>query len=100
MHFSGKFDESVSLLKDYISVMGLSMKHFAALMGAGYSLGQAENCEGLFCDRLSFKSNATPSTSLSNKYFTDLLNNQWSETTVAGRKMYQVNKKDLIYLSD
>ena len=90
MYFSGQYDESVTLLKDYISVMGLSMRHFAALMGAGYSLGQAENCDGLFCNRLSFKSPATASSSLSNKYFTDLLNNQWSETTVSGRKMYQV----------
>ena len=91
--FSGQFGESVTLLKDYISVMGLSMKHFAALMGAGYSLGQSENCEGLFCNRLSFKSAATPSTSLSNKYFTDLLNNQWAKKSISGRKLYQVSKR-------
>ena len=44
--FSGKFNESVALLKDYIAVMGLSQQQFTAIVGAGYALGESSNCSG------------------------------------------------------
>ena len=83
----------MELLKDYISVMGLSNKQFAALLGAGYSLGQADHCDGLFCLRNSFsQSRPQPSSLLSNVFFTDLLNHQWQPVTTTTRQMFKVEK--------
>ena len=90
---SGRFNETVELLKDYISVMGLSPRQFAALLGAGYSLGQADHCDGLFCRRNSFsKSPPQPSRLLSNVFFTDLLNHQWHKVNTPTRKMLKVGR--------
>ena len=81
----------MELLKDYISVMGLSPRQFAALLGAGYSLGQADHCDGLFCRRNSFsQSPPEPSRLLSNVFFTDLLNHQWRQVITPTRKMLKV----------
>ena len=77
-------------LKDYISVMGLSPRQFAALLGAGAVIGDAGDCDGLFCQRNSFMGTASVTSTLSNEYFNDLLNNQWSEVDIDGRKMYKV----------
>ena len=87
----------MTLLKDYIAVMGLTERQFAALLGAGYALGQSSSCAGLFCRRNSFHSaGTTPSSDLTNVYFKDLLANSWTEfTTTNGNKMYKV--RDLKY---
>ena len=39
--------------------MGLTDRQFAALLGAGYSLGQAGLCDGFYCQRNSFLNNTT-----------------------------------------
>ena len=94
--FSGKFNESVNLLKDYIAVMGLTSRQFAALVGAGYSLGESSDCAGLFCSRQSFSTSPpAPSSSLSNAYFTDLLNNEFQEVTENGLKLYKVRNNEI-----
>ena len=82
----------MELLKDYISVMGLTLRQFSALQGASYSLGQAAHCEGLFCRRNSFNpsSRPQPSSLLSNVFFTDLLNHEWQEVKTPSRKMFKV----------
>ena len=83
----------MELLKDYISVMGLSNRQFAALLGAGYSLGQADHCDGLFCRRNSFSQFPTkPSRLLSNVFFTDLLSHQWHQVITPTRKMLKVER--------
>lgn len=89
---SGKTNETVELLKDHIAVSGLTNRQFAALLGAGYSLGQSTRCDGFFCQRNSFLATTTnsPSTQLSNVFFNDLLNNQWREHQVGDRLMYKV----------
>jgi len=86
---SGKSIETVNLLKDYIAVMGLTTRQFAALMGAGYALGQDSDCAGLFCNRKSFSGPQPPSTMMSNRYFNELLSNTWNEVTINGDTMYQ-----------
>ena len=87
----------MNLLKDYIAVMGLTQRQFAALLGAGYSLGDTENCAGLFCNRNSFYSKfSSPSlssvpASLSNVFFIDVLGNDWKEVNITTNvTMYQV----------
>ena len=83
----------MEMLKDYISVMGLSLRQFSALLAAGYSLGQADHCDGLFCRRNSFsQSRHKPSRLLSNVFFTDLLNHQWQTVSTSTRKMFKVGK--------
>ena len=85
----------MELLKDYISVMGLTPRQFAALLGAGYSLGQEDHCDGLFCRRNSFSQfPPQPSRLLSNAFFTDLLNHKWDLSLVRTprRKMLKVEK--------
>ena len=63
------------------------------LQGAGYSLGQAAHCDGLFCRRNSFsQSRHKPSRLLSNVFFTDLLNHQWQTVSTSTRKMFKVGK--------
>ena len=91
---SGRFNESVALLKDYIAVMGLSQRQFTAIVGAGYALGDARNCSGLFCLRTSFSSKPEPSTELTNIFFRDLLDNSFKETDTedGGNTMYMVSK--------
>ena len=94
--FSGKFDESVNLLKDYIAVMGLTQRQFAALLGAGYSLGDTADCSGLFCNRNSFSSNfstlsSVPVPKLSNVFFINVLSYNWEEIKISDNiTMYQV----------
>ena len=92
MLLSGQTNETVELLKDYIAVSGLTNRQFAALAGAGYSLGQSTDCDGFFCQRNTFLTSTTtsPSTHLSNVFFNDLLNNQWAEHHVGDRLMYKV----------
>ena len=91
---SGQFDESVTLVRDYIAVMGLTERQFAALLGAGYALGQSADCAGLFCRRNSFLPSvpSPPPSVLSNVFFTDLLTNTWQEfnQTTNNRTMYKV----------
>ena len=70
--------------------MGLTTRQFAALMGAGYALGQDSNCAGLFCNRKSFNGPQTPSKLMSNRYFNELLSNTWNEANINGATMYQV----------
>ena len=81
-------------MKDYIAVMGLSQKQFAALVGAGYAMGEARNCSGLFCMRTSFSSEIVtgPSTQITNRFFTDLIGHHSFEETVidGGNTMYMV----------
>ena len=88
--FSGQFSETVDQLKDYISVMGLTPRQFAALVGAGYAIGDSGSCDGLYCQRNSFSGSANIQTSLSNVFFNDLLNNQWEETIIEDRQLYKV----------
>ena len=91
---SGRFEESVSLVRDYIAVLGLTERQFAALLGAGYALGQSADCAGLFCRRNSFLPSgpSPPPSVLSNVFFTDLLTHTWQEfnQTTNNRTMYKV----------
>ena len=81
------------MLKEYISLLGLSLRQFSALQGAGYSLGQTAHCDGLFCRRNSFsQSRPQPSRQLSNVFFTDLLNHQWQPVSTPTREMFKVGQ--------
>ena len=81
----------MELLKDYISVMGLTKRQFTALVGAGYALGHSADCDGLFCQRNSFSNwRSHPPPRLSNIFFSDLLSHQWKPVSTGGRKMFQV----------
>ena len=94
----GKFEESVSLVRDYIAVLGLTERQFAALLGAGYVLGDSAGCAGLFCRRNSFlPSGSSPASVLSNVYFTDLLSHSWQEfnQTTNNQTMYKVREGEL-----
>ena len=46
---TGNFSDSLVRLKDYISVMGLTQREFAALLGAGHVIGEDRDCAGLYC---------------------------------------------------
>ena len=83
----------MALLKDYISVMGLTVRQFTALMGAGYSIGHSGDCEGLFCQRNVFSETGTkPSKVLSNIFFRELLREEWEPVRRQGRDMFQVRE--------
>ena len=73
-------------------MMGLDLRQAAALIGAGYAVGDAGDCDGFYCQRNSFLSSSggAVSTHLSNVYFNDLLSNQWKEYQAADRLMYKV----------
>ena len=99
----GRFEESVSLVRDYIAVLGLTERQFAALLGAGYALGDSSaECAGLFCRRNFFlSSDSGPASSvLSNVFFTDLLTNTWQEfnQTTNNLTMYKVRPETEIFL--
>ena len=41
---------NLEIMQDYIEVMGLSKREYAALHGAGYVVGQSgDKCAGLYC---------------------------------------------------
>ena len=42
---TGAWGETGHLLRDYISVMGLSTRQFLALLGAGYAVGPDHGCQ-------------------------------------------------------
>merc|ERR1711970_461125 len=96
----GNFSEKIVHLKDYISIMGLTQREFTALIGAGYSVGDPGDCDGLFCRRDSFSGNKSVSTSLSNIFFKTLLSESWAAYTVpsTGKEMFKAEGKDLLIL--
>ena len=94
----GRYNESVALLKDYISVMGLTPRQFAALLGAGYLLGERGACAGLFCDRRSLVPSSSRGNTTGeepaqiNKFFLDLLGNSFQTVDLdSGDTMYIVS---------
>merc|ERR1712013_966581 len=94
----GNFSETIVQFKDYISIMGLTQIEFTALIGAGYSVGDSGDCDGLFCRRDSFTGNKSVSTSLSNIFFKTLLSESWAPYTVpsTGKEMFKAEGKDLL----
>ena len=47
---TGNFSsDSLVRLKDYINVMGLNQRQFAALLGGGHVIGDDQDCAGLYC---------------------------------------------------
>jgi len=95
---AGGFSETLIKFKDYISVMGLTQKEFAALNGAGYSIGDSFDCEGLFCRRDSFLGASSVSSELTNEFFKTLLRETWEVYTItnSNRTMYKARGKDLL----
>jgi len=96
----GNFSESLIQLKDYISIMGLTQREFAALNGAGYAVGDSIDCDGLYCRRNSFKGTSSVSSSLSNNFFLTLLSENWEEHTIpsTGKQVYKASGKELLML--
>ena len=97
---TGDFSESLVCLKDFISIMGLTQREFAALNGVGYAVGDSSDCEGLYCRRNSFQGTKYVSSSLSNIFFLNLLSENWEEYTIphTGKKVYKAAGKDLLML--
>jgi len=97
---TGNFSETLVQFKDYISIMGLTQREFAALIGAGYAVGDASDCDGLYCRRDSFQGTSSVSTTLSNIFFKNLLTENWESYTVpgSGKQMYKAAGKDLLLL--
>ena len=80
--------------------MGLTQREFTALIGAGYSVGDSGDCDGLFCRRDSFTGSKSVSTSLSNIFFKTLLSESWAVYTIpdTGKQMFKAEGKDLLIL--
>ena len=98
---TGKENETVELVRDYMAVMGLTPVQFSALLGAGYALGQSDHCDGLFCRRNVFAqsqsgSQPPPSSLLSNVFFNDLLDHNWEPHTTPSRQMFKVREGENI----
>ena len=55
--------------------MGVTAREYAVLHGAGYAIGQMDDCAGLYCQRDKHLSEPV----LSNCFFTTLLSHQWVE---------------------
>jgi len=96
----GNISETIEHFKDYISIMGLTQREFTALIGAGYSVGDSGDCDGLFCRRDSFTGSKSVSTSLSNIFFKTLLSESWAAYTIpdTGKQMFKAEGKDLLIL--
>merc|ERR1719348_2767801 len=96
----GNISETIEHFKDYISIMGLTQTEFTALIGAGYSVGDSGDCDGLFCRRDSFTGSKSVSTSLSNIFFKTLLSESWAAYTIpdTGKQMFKAEGKDLLIL--
>ena len=71
----GNFNETLFDLHEFVKLMGLTAREYTALHGAGYAIGQINECAGLFCQRDSHVSDPV----LSNIFFTTLLSNDWRE---------------------
>ena len=113
---TGNFSDSLVRLKDYISVMGLTQREFAALLGAGHVIGEDRDCAGLYCryrellylllhlnnffitrkiiflfcfrrDSFVHKETSSAAPVLSNKFFKDLLSDNWEVYHVPGSSM-------------
>ena len=74
---TGKFDESVHDLHEFVRLMGVTAREYAVLHGAGYAIGQIDDCAGLYCQRDKHLSDPV----LSNCFFTTLLSNEWVEVS-------------------
>jgi len=70
---SGSASEDILTFKEFMGLMGLTPREYAALHGAGYALGQTKDkCSGLYCQR-----DATPIPELSNIFFKRIVNHRW-----------------------
>jgi catalase/peroxidase HPI len=72
---TGKFNETIHDLHEFVKLMGVTVREYAALHGAGYAIGQTNECYGLYCQRDNHVSDPV----LSNCFFTVLLSNEWKE---------------------
>lgn len=94
---TGHFSETATLLREYGTRMGLSMRELVALMGRR-SVGEMRVNETGFVGKWT----SDPST-LSNEYFRNVLDLEWDVfTNSAGRKQYRANdgRSDLFMLRD
>jgi len=70
---NGSASEDNLSFKEYMGLMGLTPREYAALHGAGYALGQNKaKCAGLFCQR-----DTTQIDKLSNIFFKRIVNHRW-----------------------
>lgn len=84
----GEFGETSAQLKEFIELLGLTFPEYAALHGAGYAIGQGDDCAGLFCKR-----DSTSPSILSNMFFRNILQYKWVRSPAL--KMYETNASDL-----
>merc|ERR1712099_56492 len=73
----GEPDENITEFREFMGLMGLTPKEYAALHGAGYALGQVGECAGLFCQR-----DVQPKSALSNIFFKNIVDYQWKRDDV------------------
>ena len=66
---TGRFDETIHDLHEFVKLMGVTVRDYAVLHGAGYAIGQTNECAGLYCQR----DNHLLDPVLSNCFFTVLL---------------------------
>merc|ERR1719483_2075167 len=76
---TGVINNTVLALKAFISSEGLTLREFTVLNGAGYAIGDTCN-EGFFCLRDPVNTTSI-SNSLTNIFFTNILSNDWAEST-------------------
>jgi len=96
---TGDFQDSLPQLKEFIKLMGVTTSEFAVLNAAGYSLGDS-TCDGLFCKRGVHEKKENDQTVLSNVFFQELSDNEWSEYTfrTTYRKKLYISSDGLAFM--
>jgi len=102
---TGDFYDSLAQLKEFIKVMGLTLREFTVLNAGGYAIGQTTPCDGLFCmrDMAGFKSNIDHR--LSNRFFAILKSKNWTkhttQTSTFKKRVYKsIDGQTLMFSTD
>ena len=93
---NGDSEDTNILLRESINLSGLSLREYSALYGAGYIIGDMEDCEGLYCRRDSHVNSRRTPKQLSNEFFTTIVSEEgWESYEANGKSLLKAKGKDI-----
>ena len=92
---NGGSEDNNLFLRDTINLSGLSLYEYTALYGAGYVIGDVEDCDGLYCRRDLQYTSKGATYKLSNVFFKTLLAEEWEEHQASDKYLFKAKDKEL-----
>ena len=96
---NGDQEDTNTLLRESINLSGLTLREYTALYGAGYIIGDMQDCAGLYCRRDSHMNVHRAPKQLSNEFFKTIVSEEnWEEYKIDEKNLFKAKGKDLFML--